>query len=59
MGAGSDPADNNQLFKNNVFGSLKSLGHDVNLIHFDHFLSVINESDKKTSVGNTKRVTLL
>ena len=40
MGAGSDPADNNQLFKNNVFGSLKSLGHDVNMIHFDHFLSI-------------------
>ncbi len=47
MGSGSDPADNNQLFKNNVFGSLKSLGYDINLIHFDHYLSVLNESDIK------------
>jgi spore maturation protein CgeB len=46
MGSGSDPADNNQLFKNNIYGSLQLLGHEVHLVHFDVFLASINEPNE-------------
>lgn len=45
MGAGDTPSDNNQLFKNNIYSSICSLGHEVHLVHFDQFVgSLVNKS---------------
>jgi spore maturation protein CgeB len=47
MGTGSIPSDSNQLFKNNIYRSLISMGHSIHLVHFDVFLASINESNKE------------
>ena len=47
MGTGSVPSDSNQLFKNNIYRSLISMGHSIHLVHFDVFLASINESNKE------------
>ena len=41
MGSGAAPVPNSEIFKDNIYASLRSMGHFVHLIQFDKFLANI------------------
>ena len=39
MGSGAAPVPNSEIFKNNIYEALRSLGHSIYLVQFDKFLA--------------------